>query len=142
MELNPILLTQVAIIIVATTGALTGIALGARVLWRLTGRVQPRESLPGVSADDFRRLETAVETIAIEVERISEAERFTAALLSDRIPPKESEPAGRARGPSVRSSNHHASLSLRAADRSRPTPAVAAFTSRGQLDEPGLDADD
>jgi hypothetical protein len=102
MELNPILLTQVAIIIVATTGALTGIALGARVLWRLTGRVQPRESLPGVSADDFRRLETAVETIAIEVERISEAQRFTAALLSERIPSKESDPrAGRGALPPV-----------------------------------------
>ena len=91
MELNPILLTQVAIIIVATTGALTGIALGARVLWRLTGRVQPRESLPGVSADDFRRVENAVETIAIEVERISEGQRFTAALLSERTPSKEAD---------------------------------------------------
>ena len=92
MELTPILLAQVAVIIVATTGALTGIALGARVLWRLTGRVQPRESLPGVSAGDFRRLETAVEAIAIEVERISEAQRFTAALLSERAPSHESDP--------------------------------------------------
>ena len=102
MELNPIVLTQVAIIIVATTGALTGIVLGARVLWRLTRRFRPRESLPGVSADDFRRLETAVETIAIEVERISEAQRFTAALLSERNPSKESDPrAGRGAIPSV-----------------------------------------
>ena len=90
MELIPILLVQVALVVVATIAALTGIALGARVLWRLTGRVQPRESLPGVSADDFRRLETAVETIAIEVERISEAQRFTAALLSERTPSRES----------------------------------------------------
>ena len=91
MELDPILFTQLAIIIAAMATALTGIALGARVLWRLTGRVEPRGSLPGVSADDFRRLETAVDTIAIEVERISEAQRFTAALLSDRIPSKESD---------------------------------------------------
>lgn len=91
MELIPILLVQVALVVVATIAALTGIALGARVLWRLTGRVQPRESLPGVSADDFRRLETAVETIAIEVERISEAQRFTAALLSERTPSRESD---------------------------------------------------
>ena len=92
MELIPILLVQVALVVVATIAALTGIALGARVLWRLTGRVQPRESLPGVSADDFRRLETAVETIAIEVERISEAQRFTVALLSERAPSREAEP--------------------------------------------------
>lgn len=91
MALDPILLTQVAIVGVATVAVLTGIALVARVLWRLTGRVQPRESLPGVSADDFHRLENAVETIAIEVERISEAQRFTAALLSERTPPKESD---------------------------------------------------
>ena len=91
MDLNPILFTQLAIVIVATAAALTGVALGARVLWRLTGRVQPRESLPGVSANDFHRLETAVETIAIEVERISEAQRFTAALLSERTPSKESD---------------------------------------------------
>ena len=95
MELNPILLTQLALIFVATTVALTGIALGARVLWRLTGRVQPRQSLPAVSADDFRRLETAVESIAIEVERISEAQRFTATLLSERIPSKEPDPRAR-----------------------------------------------
>jgi hypothetical protein len=102
MELNPIVLTQLALIIVATTGVLTGIALGARVLWRLTGRGKPRESLLGISADDFRRLETAVDSIAIEVERISEAQRFTAALLSERIPPKESDPrAGRGALPSA-----------------------------------------
>lgn len=91
MDVNPILFTQLALVVVATGAALTGIALGARVLWRLTGRVQPRESLPGVSADDFRRLETAVDTIAIEMERISEAQRFTAALLSERPPSNESD---------------------------------------------------
>ena len=91
MELDPILFTQLALVVVATVAALTGIALGARVLWRLTGRVQPRESLPGVSAADFRRLETAVETIAIEVERISEAQLFTVALLSERTPSTESD---------------------------------------------------
>lgn len=90
MDLNPILFTQLAIVVVSTVAALTGIALGVRVLWRLTGRVQPRESLPGLSADDFRRLENAVETIAIEVERISEAQRFTATLLS-RTPSRESD---------------------------------------------------
>ena len=89
MELDPILLTQVALVLVATVTALTGIALGARVLWRLTGRVQQRESLPRVSVEDFRRLESAVEAIAIDVERSAEAQRFTVALLSDRAPSRE-----------------------------------------------------
>lgn len=102
MELDPILLTQVAIIIVATTAALIGIALGTRLTWRMMGRVQPRESLPGVSAHDFHRLENAVEAIAVEVERISEAQRFTAALLSERAPSRESESReGRAALPPV-----------------------------------------
>ena len=92
MELIPILFAQVAVVIVAMVAALTGIALGARALWRLTGRVRPRESVRGVAAEDFRRLETAVEVIAIEVERISEAQRFTVALLSERTPSREAEP--------------------------------------------------
>jgi hypothetical protein len=91
MELIPTLFAQVAVVIVAMVAALTGIALGARVLWRLTARVKPREPVVGVSADDFRRLETAVEAIAIEVERISEGQRFSVALLSERIPSREAE---------------------------------------------------
>ncbi len=88
MEVMPILFAQVAIVVVAMVAALAGIALGTRVLWRLTSRARPREAV-GVSPDDFRRLETAVEAIAIEVERISEAQRYTVALLSERNVPRE-----------------------------------------------------
>jgi hypothetical protein len=84
------LLAQVAVLAVATVAALGGIALGTRALWRLTTRVKPRDSL-AVSPSDFHRLETAVEAIAIEVERISEAQRFSAALLNQRIPARDAE---------------------------------------------------
>ena len=85
-----VLFAQVAVVVVATVAALTGIALVARALWRLTTRVKPRDSL-SVSPSDFHRLETAVEAIAIEVERISEAQRFSAALLNERIPARDAE---------------------------------------------------
>lgn len=88
MDMIPILFAQVAIVVVAAVAALAGVALGTRVLWRLTERAKPREAVGG-SPGDFRRLETAVEAIAIEVERISEAQRYTVALLSDRNPPRE-----------------------------------------------------
>ena len=83
-----ILFAQVACVVVGMVAALAGIAIGTRALWKLTARVAPRDPL-GVSPRDIQRIETAVESIAIEVERISEAQRFTVALLSDRMPAGE-----------------------------------------------------
>ena len=85
-----ILFAQVAMIVVAMVAALAGIAVATRALWRLTSRVRPRE-VPGVSPADFERLEGAVEAVAIEVERISEAQRYTVALLSERTPLADAE---------------------------------------------------
>jgi len=78
---------QVMTIIVASTGAFVAIGLGARMLWRAGSRVKQR-TVP--SGDDARmdRLEAAVDAIAIEVERISESQRFTVGLLSERLPPR------------------------------------------------------
>ena len=90
MDEISILFAQVAIVLVSTIAALAGIALGTRALWRLTTRVHPRDS-HAVSISDFRRLETAVDAIAVEVERISEAQRFSAALLNERIPARDTE---------------------------------------------------
>jgi hypothetical protein len=39
----------------------------------------------------MQRLETAVDTIAIEVERISEAQRFMVGLLSEPLPARRAE---------------------------------------------------
>src|SRR5688572_7943214 len=84
-----VLFAQVAVVVVASVAALAVIALGTRTLWRLTTRVERHDA--AVSPSDFRRLETAVESIAIEVERISEAQRFSAALLNERIPARDAE---------------------------------------------------
>jgi hypothetical protein len=75
---------QVMTIIVTSIAALVVIALGARVLWRWGSRTKPSHALEGREHDDrLRHLETAVDSIAIEVERISEAQRFMVGLLGD-----------------------------------------------------------
>ena len=75
---------QVMTIIMASIASLVVIALGGRVLWRWGSRTRPSEQVHSVVTDDrFRQLETAVDSIAIEVERISEAQRFMVGLLGD-----------------------------------------------------------
>ena len=84
------LFAQVASVVVAMVAALAAIGIATRALWRLTSRVRPREA-PTVSPAHLERLEGAVEAIAIEVERISEAQRYTVALLSERSPMADAE---------------------------------------------------
>jgi hypothetical protein len=45
----------------------------------------------------LERMEQAIDSIAIEIERISEGQRFTTKLLSDRVPPASASPATPAR---------------------------------------------
>jgi hypothetical protein len=45
---------------------------------------RPRQGVIDASDDRLARLEQAVESIAIEVERISEGQRFTTKLLTER----------------------------------------------------------
>ena len=75
---------QVMTVIVLSTAAFVAIALGARFLWRKGSVVKPRQE---AHYDEQRqqRLELAVDSIAIEVERISEAQRFMVGLLSQPI---------------------------------------------------------
>jgi hypothetical protein len=42
----------------------------------------------------MQRLETAVDTIAIEMERVSEAQRFMVGLLSESLPARRAERGG------------------------------------------------
>lgn len=44
------------------------------------------ESLPADSSARLQRLEQAVEAMAVEVERISEGQRYTTKLLTERLP--------------------------------------------------------
>lgn len=59
--------------------------VGAAVMWRLTPRVR-EQSLPGVPRSDERldHLQQSVDAIALEVERMGEAQRYIAKLQAER----------------------------------------------------------
>lgn len=65
------------------------IAMGIRA-WSVRGRVKGAAELPKQLDQRLERIEQAVDAIAIEVERISEGQRFTTRLLSDRSPEEQS----------------------------------------------------
>jgi hypothetical protein len=54
----------------------------ARRLWVRGGRAAPAVDLE--SSPRLQRMEQAIESIAVEVERIGEAQRFTTKLLTER----------------------------------------------------------
>ena len=89
MDGDVLAFAQVMTIIVTTVTVLGALVFGARVLWRLTS---PRtHSVPSFDESRLERIETAVDAIAIEVERISEAQRFTTAVLADRLPARPAD---------------------------------------------------
>lgn len=72
------------IIIVFTIFVLTPIAITiSRLVWKRANNPPPRKA--DIEAEErMRRLEAGVDAIAIEVERISEGQRFVTKLLSER----------------------------------------------------------
>ena len=104
MNGDVLVFAQVMTVIVTSVGAFVGIGLVARMLWRAGSRVKP-----GVRAavDDGRmeRLEAAVDAIAIEVERISESQRFAVGLLADRLPARGDRVAELASSASTKRAN-------------------------------------
>jgi hypothetical protein len=80
------------VVVVASTASFVAIALGARLLWHLGSRYAlPPNAPPPMDEGRMERLEQAIDAIAIEVERISEAQRFTTTLLADRLVPRGTE---------------------------------------------------
>jgi hypothetical protein len=72
-----------------------------RSLFVLIGKRMDARSRPGLSSEAEQRIahiEQAVDSIAIEIERISEGQRFTTRLLSERAqPPVVSPPSSQVR---------------------------------------------
>src|SRR3982751_4369700 len=97
MDGDVLIFAQVMTVIVASVAGFVTIGLGTRILWRLGSRTRLAER----PHDDERmhRLETAVDTIAIEVERISEAQRFMVGLLSESLPARRGERAAELSSP-------------------------------------------
>ena len=73
----------VAVIIVAMVGALSAITVG--LVRGVQKKTQARD-LPNTLAfqERFDQLQQSVDAIAVEVERIAEAQRFSAKLLAER----------------------------------------------------------
>ena len=80
-----------------------GTAAGVLILWGVARWINARTGRPTLtqqreSFDDSRlaRLETAVDAIAVEVERISESQRFATKMMAERAQ-KEQLPPGERR---------------------------------------------
>jgi hypothetical protein len=64
------------------------IAIGMPIARAYARRLEakPTGSISGDVAARLQRMEQAIDSIAIEVERISEGQRFTTKLLAERVP--------------------------------------------------------
>jgi hypothetical protein len=81
---------------VVALGAFGMIGYVVRSFFALIARRIDAKTRPGLTADTdqrIARIEQAVDSIAVEVERISEGQRFTTRLLSERAAPGSSVPA-------------------------------------------------
>jgi len=82
MDPDVITFAVVCATIVASVGCFVAIGVGARLL--LTRAQRGADPRPKLEDDRLQRLEEAIDAIAIEVERISEAQRFQTKLLAQR----------------------------------------------------------
>ena len=74
----------IPIVMFLTVGAtIVGLPI-ARAFARRIDRQSTPPALPPETAARLERMEQAIDTIALEIERISEGQRFTTRLLSDR----------------------------------------------------------
>ena len=73
-----------------------GIPIARAIVRRMDREVQP-SSLPPDVAGRLERMEQTIDSIAIEVERISEGQRFTTKLLAER---NATQPSGAPNPPS------------------------------------------
>ena len=74
----------IPIVMFVTIGAtVVGLPI-ARAFARRIDRQGTTPSVPPETAARLERMEQAIDTIALEIERISEGQRFTTKLLSDR----------------------------------------------------------
>jgi hypothetical protein len=79
---------QLVLMGITSVAALSAIGMAVHFYWIRFGRPTPADRLPAVADDArLRRLEDAVDSIAIEVERISEGQRFLTRLQTANAEP-------------------------------------------------------
>ena len=84
MDPDVITFAAVSCIIVGLVGSL---CLIGGITWKvLSPSRKPSKELLRAEDERFERLQQSVDALAIEVERIAEAQRFSAKLLSERSP--------------------------------------------------------
>ena|SRR5688500_6125890 len=91
-------IAQVFTIIAAfgTTMTIVGVA-AIRFLRRKPKSDASSDTAPVVSEARFARLEQAIDVIAVEVERIAEAQRFSAQLIAETLPDRLPAPGAKRR---------------------------------------------
>jgi hypothetical protein len=71
-------------------GTVGGTIVSVTKLWLRRAELRERPRLMADAVDErLQRIEQAVDAIAIEVERMSESQRFTSRVLAERLPPGE-----------------------------------------------------
>ena len=73
---------EVMFVIMTSLASLVGIVVAGRYVWKRTSRIPV--AAPRADNDRLQRIEEAIDTMALEIERMSEAQRFTAKLLLER----------------------------------------------------------
>ena len=81
--------------LIATAVTIIGFPI-ARALARRMDREAASPRVPPEVIQRLERIEQAVDSIALEVERISEGQRFTTKLLAERVKPAAIEPSSAA----------------------------------------------
>lgn len=81
MDPDAITFAVVCLTIVGSIGSLVAIGLGAKIILM---RVKRSAERPPLDEKRMQHLEQAIDAIAIEIERISEGQRFTTKLLAER----------------------------------------------------------
>ena len=99
MDGDVLAFAQVMTVILSSAAAAVTIFLGARAVWLRT--TPAPKSARAFDESRIERIENAVDAIAIEVERISEAQRFTVGLLAERLPARPGERAAELAPPSA-----------------------------------------
>ena len=93
---------EAIVVPIAVFTMITVITIGvplARAFARRMDRQQIAPAIPPELAAQIERMEHAIDSIAIEVERISEGQRFTTKLLAERNGSGNAAPAARAGTP-------------------------------------------
>lgn len=85
MEGDVLRFAQVATVIAMFSAFAVALYVSTRFALRALKKKEFQSSvMPQIDGSRFERLEQAVDAIAVEVERISEAQRFSAKLLSEK----------------------------------------------------------